>query len=181
MSDLNDFKLQGIVCNFDDAITASNIDNEEKAYCRVKMNVQTNQKGADGKYITKMHELYAFRKSAVTLANNAKPGTGLVLEGYIGESRPKVVNGQQVMTADGKKVYTGSQLIVSRVHFQRDYSKANGTAGTAPAVASSNEVDPMTEMFGSTAAAPVAAPAPAPAPAATGTDGFDFGNLGFPM
>lgn len=168
MADINEFTLQGIVPSFQNAVVSGNLDNEDKAFCHVKLNVQTSQKGEDGKYISRVHEASAFRKAAITLAKIAKPGTGLILRGSLGESREMVRNGQTVMTADGKKVYTGPQLIVSPygIHFQRDYSKANGTTGGAATPAAPAVVDPLASFN---------EPAPA-APAKAANDGFSFGG-----
>ena len=145
MADICVATVQGVIPNFNNAIMSGNLENEEKAYCNIKLSVATNQQGDDGKYKNKIISVVAFRKTAITLAKCAKVGTGLILECDIMESRPLTQNGQSMLDQAGKQIYSGLSLAVRPfgVHFQRNYSQKESENNNI-----TNNTDPLQEVFG---------------------------------
>lgn len=161
---MNNVTITGVVPSFDNSCHFGNIEDENKAYFHGRLSVKGFTKDDNGKYLDDLIEFSAFRRHAQNLSKWWKKGTGFELQGYIAPSRQITdKNGQAVVTSEGKKVYTGTQIMITRIEFARNYSErnsssnnnaSNGNAGTNNTV-----VDPMS-MFGTneqnTAAAPAA-------------------------
>lgn len=180
MADLNVVIVSGTVPDFKDkgtAIYTSDIDNEQKARATLKLSTKVSKRQQDGTYKDESELLTftAWRKMAQTLAKVAKPGTGLIIQGHVTPSRKMTRNGQDVLTQDGKAVWSGEGLTVDRITFMHDYSKRDGNNANTNAQAggAAAPFDPMAGL-GAPAAAPAAPAQQAAAPA------FDFNQTTFP-
>lgn len=180
MADFNIVIVSGTVPDFKDkgtAVYTSDIDNEQKARATLKLNTRVSKRQQDGTYKDENEVLTftAWRKTAQTLAKVAKPGTGLIIQGHVTPSRKMTRNGQDILTQDGKAVWSGEGLTVDRITFMRDYSKRDGNNANTNAQSGGTEAAPFDPMAGLGVQA--AAPAPVQQAAAPA---FDFNPTDFP-
>ena len=97
----------------------------------------------------------------------AKPGTGLRIEAHVAPSQKMVRNGQDVLDANGKAIWTGERLMINSyngINFVRDYRKRDNAGSGAQAGG---------------AQAPAQAPASQPSTQASVPE-FDFNPTEFP-
>lgn len=173
---MNKIFISGIVPSFDNSCHYSNTEDENKAFFRGSLNVKGFTRDENGKYKDDIVEFRAFRKNAQNLAKWWRKGQGFELEGYIAPSQPMLKDGQAVTTSDGKKVYTGPQVIINRIDFARNYAERDNNGSSSAAAinmtaAAPAAVDPMA-MFGNNE--PVGVGAAAAAPSSKGGS-EDFG------
>lgn len=136
MADLNEVRMTGVVADFrgkGDAVYQSNIDDEKKAFCSLKLSVQRSHRKEDGSYenVNDVFTFKAFGKTAQRVVKMAKPGTGLIIKARVAPSQKLVKNGQDVLDANGKAIYSGESLIIDSydgINFVRDYSQKNGNS-----------------------------------------------------
>lgn len=184
MADMNIAIFTGVVPDFKgkgNAVIANNIEDENKANVILKLDVQRRARTQDGSYENKSDVLtfHAFGKTAQQVVKMAKPGTGLRIEAHVAPSQKMVRNGQDVLDANGKAIWTGERLYINNyngINFVRDYSKRDGSSSGAQAGgAAAAPFDPMAAIGGA-AQAPAAQ---APAQQASVPE-FDFNPTEFP-
>lgn len=183
MADLNEVRISGVVPKFENAIRISNGEDEKHAFALLKLSVQKSVRKEDGSYENKddIITFSAFGKTAQRLAKMAKPGTGLIIKAKVAPSQKVTKNGQDVLDANGKAIWSGERLIIDNydgVNFVRDYSQKNTSSSNGGTQTAAQEAGfDIDAMFNDAAAA--AAPAKKePAPAAS-TAGFNVNDFPF--
>ena len=180
MADLNEVRISGVVPNFENAVRLSNGDDEKHAFALLKLSVQHSQRKEDGSYENKddIITFSAFGKTAQRLSKMAKPGTGLIIKAKVAPSQKMTKNGQDVLDANGKPIWTGERLIIDNydgINFVRDYSKKgekSSNAGTQAATPAGG-LD-INAMLGEPATAPTPAAAPAASASSFNVNDFPF-------
>lgn len=182
MADLNEVRISGVVPNFENAVRISNGDDEKHAFALLKLSVQKSVRKEDGSYENKddIITFSAFGKTAQRLAKMAKPGTGLIIKAKVAPSQKVTKNGQDVLDANGKSIWSGERLIIDAydgINFMRTYTKKDESSNNSGSQATvSNAGFDINAMLGEATEAPAKAPAAAAAPA---TDGFNIDNFPF--
>jgi len=186
MADMNMAIFTGVVPDFKgkgNAVIANNIEDEQHANVILKLDVQRRARTQDGSYENKSDVLtfHAFGKTAQQVVKMAKPGTGLRIEAHVAPSQKMVRNGQDVLDANGKAIWTGERLMINSyngINFVRDYSKRdNAGSGAQAGGAAAAPFDPMAAIGGTQA--PAQAPASQPSTQASVPE-FDFNPTEFP-
>lgn len=172
MSDLNEVRMSGVVADFrgkGEAVHTSNIDDEKRAFCTVKLSVQRSHRKDDGSFenVNDIYTLKAFGKTAQRVSKMATPGQGLIIKARVMPSQKIQRNGQDVLDAEGKAIWSGESLVIDSydgINYVRNYAQhGNGNAQqTAPAAVS----DPFAQ----------AAPQQQAAAPAQNNGGFNFGG-----
>ncbi len=152
MADINNVILTGVVPKFEGACRVFNENDEAHATCVLKLNVGRRAKQQDGSYknVDDTIELHAYGRTAITAKKMALPGKGLLIQARVTPSRPVKRNGQELLDQNGKKIYTGVQLVINDyngISFARDFSERNGS-GNAAAASSAAVADPMAAAMG---------------------------------
>lgn len=164
--------MTGVVADFrgkGEAVYQSNIDDEKKAFCTLKLSVQRSHRKEDGSYenVNDIYTLKAFGKTAQRVVKMAKPGAGLIIKARVAPSQKMMKNGQEVLDKEGKAIWTGESLVIDSydgINFVRDYSQRGGTSGGQQQSAPAAAVDPFAQQQ-------------APAPQNAGTS-FNFNGGG---
>ena len=172
MADLNEALFTGIVPKFENVVVVKNEGDENHAYARMKLNVSRG-KNKEGKYVDDLLTFAAFGKTAQYIAKFVKPGSGLIVRASVRQSvERKDAQGNNVLDAQGRKIYTGEQLVAKSVNFVRGGEKSDGSSNGGNAQQA--QVAPANVMAQFQQQVPAQQPQVA-APAG----GYDFGTFAF--